>query len=258
MGRRLLRRLRGPVLATLTLALAGGVWAVPATAAIPAQEPGVTLRVYDLQVSLTELCTLKAAQTPNVDKLMPTVNWTTAADFGFEDRFLAQVIGNLNITTAGSYAFRLTSDDGSELKIDGAMVIDHDGLHGATAKEGAVTLTTGYHALNVNFFEATGGQQLTLEWRPPGASAYTLVPNSALSTDAGVVRVTAPAARSARARPTPRRRAAADRRAPRLHADQPAAGHVPAQGHRYGLAARRPPGDLHLGRQRPVRHVAGR
>ncbi len=192
MGRRLLRRFRGPVLATLAITLAGGVWAVPATAAIPAQEPGVTLRVYDLQVSLNELCTLKAAQTPNVDKLMPTVNWTTAAEFGFEDRFLAQVIGNVNITTAGSYAFRLTSDDGSELKIDGAMVIDHDGLHGATAKEGAVTLTTGYHALNVNFFEAAGGQQLTLEWRPPGASAYTLVPNSALSTDAGVVRVTAP------------------------------------------------------------------
>ncbi|GAA2376330.1 hypothetical protein Cme02nite_09800 [Catellatospora methionotrophica] len=191
MGRRLLRRIRGPVLVSLALALAGGVWAAPA-AAVPAQEPGVTLRVFDLQVPLNELCVLKTGQTPNVDKLMPTINWSTAADFGFEDLFIAQALGNINITTAGSYTFRLTSDDGSELRIDGAMVVNHDGLHGATALEGTVNLTTGYHALRLDYFERTGGQQLTLEWRTPGSSSFTLVPNSALSTDAGVVRVTAP------------------------------------------------------------------
>ena len=55
----------------------------------------------------------------------------------------AQVLGNVNIATAGSYTFRLTSDDGSELIIDDTIVIDHDGLHGATAKDGTVTLTAG-------------------------------------------------------------------------------------------------------------------
>ncbi|MDY7089244.1 MAG: family 16 glycoside hydrolase, partial [Actinomycetota bacterium] len=44
----------------------------------------------------------------------------------------------------------------------------------------------------IDFFERDNGQQLRLEWRPPGASAYTVVPNNVLSTDAGVVRVTAP------------------------------------------------------------------
>ncbi|MEK8110366.1 hypothetical protein NKG94_50670 [Micromonospora sp. M12] len=67
------------------------------------QEPGVTLRIFDLQTSLSSLCTLKAAQTPNIDKLMSTVNWTTAAEFGLEDNFLAQVLGNVNIPQAGSY-----------------------------------------------------------------------------------------------------------------------------------------------------------
>ena len=58
-----------------------------ATAAdIPPQEPGVTLRVYDIQTPLSKLCTLKPGQTPNHDKLMPTVDWSSAADFGgFED-----------------------------------------------------------------------------------------------------------------------------------------------------------------------------
>ncbi|SDZ42312.1 F5/8 type C domain-containing protein [Micromonospora pattaloongensis] len=196
MGIRLLRRFRSPVRAAAALVLAGGLWAVPAPAgagtAAAEQEPGVTLRVFDVQVPLNELCTLKPGQTPNVDKLMPTINWTSAADFGFEDHFVAQALGNLNISQSGSYAFRLTSDDGSRLTIDNSVVINHDGLHGPTPKEGTATLAAGLHPLRIDHFERTGGQQITLEWKTPGSSSFTVVPNSALSTDAGVVRVTAP------------------------------------------------------------------
>ncbi|MFI7578641.1 family 16 glycoside hydrolase [Micromonospora sp. NPDC049497] len=193
MGTRLLRRFRSPVLGSIALALAAaGLSATPAAAA-PAQEPGVTLRVYDVQVPLNEICTLKAAQTPNVDKLMSTINFTSTADFGFEDYFVAQVLGTINVTTAGSYTFRLTSDDGSKLTIDNSVVINHDGLHGADPpKEGTVNLTAGAHPFRIDHFERTGGQQITLEWKTPGSSSFVVVPNSALSTDAGVVRVTAP------------------------------------------------------------------
>lgn len=178
----------------LALALSAASWAVlaPPAAALPAQEPGVTLRVFDVQVPLDELCTLKPAQTPNVDKLMPTIDWTSTADFGADDFFVSEVTGNLQVGTGGTHAFRLTSDDGSRLWIDGTLVVDHDGLHGPTAKEGSISLAPGYHALRIEQFERAGGQQITLDWRTPGAAAFTLVPNSALSTDAGVVRVTAP------------------------------------------------------------------
>ncbi|MEH0824354.1 MULTISPECIES: family 16 glycoside hydrolase [unclassified Micromonospora] len=192
MGTRLLRRFRSPVLAALTLTLAAtGLWATPAGAA-PEQEPGVTLRVFDVQVPLNEICTLKPGQTPNVDKLMPTINWTSTTDFGFDQYFVSQVLGNVNISQAGSYTFRLTSDDGSKLTIDDTVVVNHDGLHGPTAKEGSVTLTAGLHPLRIDHFERDGGQQITLEWKTPGSSSFVVVPNSALSTDAGVVRVTAP------------------------------------------------------------------
>ncbi|GAB7046388.1 hypothetical protein JCM9534A_15140 [Catenuloplanes indicus JCM 9534] len=172
--------------------LAGLVPAVPAVAAPPPQEPGVTLRTFDLQASRDSLCTLKPGQTPNVDKLMPTINWSAAADFGVDNFFQSEVIGNINITTAGTYAFRLTSDDGSRLSIDGSTLINNDGAHGPTPVEGTVALTAGYHALHIDYFEREGGQQLTLDWRPPGATSFTLVPNTVLSTDVGVVRVTAP------------------------------------------------------------------
>ncbi|MDG6103993.1 DUF1080 domain-containing protein [Dactylosporangium aurantiacum] len=191
MGIRLLRRLRSPVLGSFALVLTAALWVAPAAAA-PPQEPGVTLRVFDVQTPLNELCTLKSAQTPNVDKLMPTINWTSTSDFGQDNYFVAQVLGNVTVTTAGTYTFRLTSDDGSRLLIDNTVVINHDGLHGPIPKDGSVSLTAGLHALRIDHFERDGGQQLTLEWQTPGSSSFVLVPNSALSTDAGVVRVTAP------------------------------------------------------------------
>ena len=159
----------------------------------PPQEPGVTMRAFQLPRPLSEICTIKAGQTPNVDVLKPTIDWEGDGAFGgLTQNFVVHAIANLTVPTAGNYTFRLTSDDGSELLIDEALVIDHDGLHGATDKDGAVELTAGMHALRVNFFEAGGGQELTLSWRPPGETAFSVVPNSALSTDAGVVRVTAP------------------------------------------------------------------
>ena len=180
------------LLIVLLVALLGLVVVTPARADVPPQEPGVTLRVFDVQTSMNRLCTLKSGQTPNVDKLMSTINWSTTAEFVLNDYFVSEVTANINITTAGTYQFRLTSDDGSRLYIDGQLVVDHDGLHGAEPKEGAVALTAGYHALRIEYFEAGGDQVLQLAWRTPDAADFVVVPGSVLSTDAGVVRVTAP------------------------------------------------------------------
>ncbi|MFJ2950614.1 family 16 glycoside hydrolase [Streptomyces sp. NPDC087226] len=203
MDARLYRRARRSLTGLVVGAfVAGGLWGAPlatarpasaAQADVPPQEPGVTLRVFDVQVPLEKICTLKPGQTPNVDKLMPAVDWSTTDDFGgFNDNFVTQVTGNVHAPADGSYTFRLSSDDGSRLLIDGEVVIDHDGLHGAEPKDGTVQLTEGIHALRIDHFERGGDQALNLAWRPPGAEGFATVPNSALSTDAGVVRVTAP------------------------------------------------------------------
>ncbi|MFF9340256.1 ricin-type beta-trefoil lectin domain protein [Streptomyces sp. NPDC014773] len=194
-ARRLRGRLAGTLLASL---LTLGLAAVPAPAGaaesadLPPQEAGVTLRVFDVQAPLSGICTLKAGQTPNIDKRMPVIDWTSSGDFGLESNFVTHVIGNLAAPRTGSYTFRLTSDDGSRLRIDDKLVIDHDGLHGPEPKDAVVELSQGHHSLRIEHFERDGGQQVTLAWKPPGASAFAVVPNTALSTDAGVVRVTAP------------------------------------------------------------------
>ncbi|WP_410656989.1 family 16 glycoside hydrolase [Amycolatopsis sp. lyj-112] len=188
-----------PFAALLALVLAVGfpapALAQPFSAAqpeIPPQEPGVTLRVFDVQVPLEKYCTLKPSQTPNIDKLMPTIDWAGAEHFGVTDRFVTEVTGYLNITAAGRYDFRLTSDDGARLFLGGTQVIDHGGKHGATPKDGSIELSPGAHPLRIDHFDADFDQRLKLEWRSPGAADFSLVPTSALSTDADVTRVTSP------------------------------------------------------------------
>jgi len=83
-------------------------------------------------------------------------------NFGF--RYLAQ----LKVPASGDYQFFLTSDDGSRLSINGNPIINNDGLHGAITKTTTINLTTGMHSIDVDFFQRTGGQRLTVEWQGPG------------------------------------------------------------------------------------------
>ena len=64
--------------------------------------------------------------------------------------------------------FKLTSDDGSRLYIDGRLVVDNDGLHGMETKQGTTPLAAGYHRVRVEYFNASGGMGLRLEWQGPG------------------------------------------------------------------------------------------
>ncbi|MDB4338698.1 DUF1080 domain-containing protein [Rubripirellula sp.] len=76
--------------------------------------------------------------------------------------------GFLPIQNAGKYTFRLSSDDGSRLYLDGKEVINNDGVHPNTAKEGSVILNVGVHEFRVDYFEKSGQQELSLDWAGPG------------------------------------------------------------------------------------------
>jgi hypothetical protein len=57
------------------------------------------------------------------------------------------------VSRAGEYGFRLLSDDGSYLYIDGKQIIDHDGMHGPDSKYAAVNLSAGDHRIKVLYFQ---------------------------------------------------------------------------------------------------------
>jgi hypothetical protein len=69
---------------------------------------------------------------------------------------------------AGPHRFRLTSDDGAKLFIDGALVIDNDGYHAIRTSEGAAALGPGPHSIAVPYWQGPGPMALVLEVARPG------------------------------------------------------------------------------------------
>ena len=103
-----------------------------------------------------------------------------------KDHFGIRLTGMIEIPRDGRWSFWLRSDDGSRLYIDGELVIQHDGTHGATDKRGSVQLKAGPHAMLISMFEASGGEELSLSWDGPG-QLREQVPASAFSSDTTVL-----------------------------------------------------------------------
>ena len=157
-------------------------------------EPGLTLRLWQAGHALERLHEPAQGASPNVDELRGELDWFEDAHFPLDDWFVGEVTALLRVYAAGEYDFRLVSDDGSMLWLDGEVEVMNGGLHGAVPKTGRVALEQGLHDLRVLMFENEGGAHLSLEWKPAGApdEVYAILTSEHLFTEAGVTRVTAP------------------------------------------------------------------
>ncbi len=171
----------------------------PAIASRESLEPGVTLRVFQLDGSFDRIPALADGQTPNVDELRPSVDFANEGFFTLAAPVLTNVRAMLDIKQPGVYLFRLTSDDGARLTVNDALIVDHDGQHPPTAKESAaITLEAGLSRLAVDHFDAGGQSRLLLEWKPPGTDTFVVVPHDTLLTEIDLARVVSPGVKSLR------------------------------------------------------------
>lgn len=99
---------------------------------------------------------------------------------GVSDRdewFSILYTGTVMVQKEGLYAFRVLSDDGAVLHIDGKPVVDNDGLHGPISRIGRVTLSEGAHRLELWYFQ---GPRLLVALQvfvtPPGQGERLLGP----------------------------------------------------------------------------------
>lgn len=75
------------------------------------------------------------------------------------------------------YTFKLNSDDGTKLFIDGKLVIDNDGTHPPTTKSGTVDLTSGKHYFELQYFQGPRYHiALELFWKYLGLLEYEIIP----------------------------------------------------------------------------------
>ena len=101
----------------------------------------------------------KTGVTPDLD-----VNRIKTRDNFWGVRFSAW----LDVPANGDYTFYLTSDDGSKLLIDDALVIDNDGAHAYREISGRKQLTAGKHPIAIEYFQNCREVSLGLLWEGPG------------------------------------------------------------------------------------------
>ena len=101
-----------------------------------------------------------------------------AAAAGDKDEFALRFRGYIRAPRTGVYVFYLRSDDGSKLSVGGRELVANDGVHGLTEERAEVALEAGWHAVEVLYFQGTGGLGLELAWRGPGLEK-AVVPASA-------------------------------------------------------------------------------
>jgi hypothetical protein len=82
--------------------------------------------------------------------------------------FAVDLAGDFTVATPGLYQFRLTSDDGAKVVIDGAELIDNDGYHPTRSAEVGVGLSAGVHHIRVPYWQGPGPLALALEVARPG------------------------------------------------------------------------------------------
>jgi PA14 domain len=96
---------------------------------------------------------------------------------GISDRstwFMIEYTGAFTVGKDGTYDFRLHSDDGSYLFIDGALVIENDGKHQPESRLGSIALRTGSHQLRILYAQTTDRMVLQLFVHRPGAPVEEL------------------------------------------------------------------------------------
>ena len=116
------------------------------------------------------------------DLNVPTRNYTE----GFPTPEMQSVVENfairfrteLRVDIPGIYTFELYSDDGSQLYINGKLVVDNDGVHATIGRRGSMRLGTGMHPVEIHYFQGPR-HAIALQWlyKPPNGYMQIVPPN---------------------------------------------------------------------------------
>ncbi len=106
------------------------------------------------------------------------VDWGDSGPFGRNELFVVRQTRAFVAPVAGIYRFRLTSDDGAWLWIDGAQIAEAHGLHPEREAIGERWLAAGEHTLGFKYFERTAQALMHYDWQLPGSSTWATIPVS--------------------------------------------------------------------------------
>lgn len=121
-------------------------------------ERGIKFSYYEFADDLEKLPDFGQLK-PKKTGVQQTVN-ETECNHPQEDLWGLVLEGFVELDESRTYRFFTRSDDGSKLYIDGQLVVDNDGDHGAFWQYGDIILEKGKHALKIEYFDHSHGQML--------------------------------------------------------------------------------------------------
>ena len=144
---------------------------------------GIALNVYQLN-GMTELPQITEDMAPILSGTTDGFNYLGDEGFGeLDDKFYMRFEGSFNVNIATNSVFKLISDDGSRLTINGEVICDNDGLHGPNLVDGEVILKKGENPFVLEYFQAGGGKVLSLLWAPYGSDDFGFIPKDMITYD---------------------------------------------------------------------------
>jgi len=84
----------------------------------------------------------------------------------------AKITGLIKFDAAGTYVFKVNSNDGARVTIGGIKTYELDGVHADEMSDPIpfVVEQPGWYALDVDYFQKKGTSALQLLWTPPGGT----------------------------------------------------------------------------------------
>ena len=154
---------------------------------------GIVGSVYEIphasRVNSAKLTSSWFSGTPLANILMPRLDVpNTPYENGFPGYpnltawYAIRFTSRLVVPVTGSYTFQTKSDDGSNLYIDGKLIVANDRVQAiTTATSATVQLTAGLHNLQMDYFQGPPIYiAMMMLWRIPGASTFTVIPSTNL------------------------------------------------------------------------------
>ncbi len=72
---------------------------------------------------------------------------------GRNEWFQVDYEGKFFTSRGGEHRFETLSDDGSQVFIDGQLVVNNDGRHPPKSAQGAISIPAGKHSIRVSYFQ---------------------------------------------------------------------------------------------------------
>ncbi len=129
---------------------------------------------------------------PIYNAVTPAIHMPTSGVLGeIRENFYMDFSGYIKSESQVEKTFRLISDDGSVLKLNGQEIVDNRGYHAPEAVSAKTILNEGWNEFLLQFHQGGGGYGLSLQWSDDG-EAYTIVPDSVFYHDATAFRRLSP------------------------------------------------------------------